>query len=56
MFNRSAYDNILYGRPDATDAEVHEAARRAEAHDFILGPARLPGPRPATTPISASAA
>ena len=37
MFNRSAYDNILYGRPDATEAEVHEAARRAEAHDFILG-------------------
>jgi ATP-binding cassette subfamily B protein len=36
MFNRSAYDNILYGRPDATEAEVHEAARRAEAHDFIL--------------------
>ena len=37
MFNRSAYDNILYGRPDATAEEVHEAARRAEAHDFILG-------------------
>ena len=37
MFNRSARDNIRYGRPDATDAEVEEAARRAEAHDFILG-------------------
>jgi len=37
MFNRSAYDNILYGRPDATAEEIHEAARRAEAHDFILG-------------------
>ena len=37
MFNRSALENIRYGRPDATDAEVHEAARRAEAHDFILG-------------------
>lgn len=36
MFNRSAMDNIRYGRPDATDAEVHEAARRAEAHGFIL--------------------
>ncbi len=35
MFNRSARDNILYGRPDATEAEVEEAARRAEAHDFI---------------------
>ncbi|MFK7836928.1 MAG: ABC transporter ATP-binding protein [Sulfitobacter sp.] len=35
MFNRSAWDNILYGRPDATEAEVFEAARRAEAHEFI---------------------
>ena len=37
MFNRSARDNIAYGRPGATEAEVIEAARRAEAHDFILG-------------------
>ncbi|MEE2861850.1 MAG: ABC transporter ATP-binding protein [Pseudomonadota bacterium] len=36
MFNRSARDNILYGRPDATEAEVIAAARAAEAHDFIL--------------------
>jgi ATP-binding cassette subfamily B protein len=36
MFNRSALDNIRYGRPDATDEEVIEAARRAEAHEFIL--------------------
>ncbi|WGW04610.1 ABC transporter ATP-binding protein [Tropicibacter oceani] len=36
MFNRSAMDNILYGRPDATEDEVFEAARKAEAHDFIL--------------------
>ncbi|WP_146584458.1 ABC transporter ATP-binding protein [Puniceibacterium confluentis] len=36
MFNRSALDNIRYGRPDATDAEVFDAARRASAHDFIL--------------------
>ncbi|UWR30012.1 ABC transporter ATP-binding protein/permease [Sulfitobacter sp. W002] len=35
MFNRSARDNILYGRPDATEAEVLAAAQRAEAHDFI---------------------
>ncbi|WP_239025532.1 ABC transporter ATP-binding protein [Roseicyclus persicicus] len=35
MFNRSAYDNILYGRPDATEAEVYAAAARAEAHEFI---------------------
>ncbi|MBY6159520.1 ABC transporter ATP-binding protein/permease [Mameliella alba] len=36
MFNRSAMDNIRYGRPDATEAEVIAAAKRAEAHDFIL--------------------
>ena len=35
MFNRSAYDNILYGRPGASEAEVHAAAKRAEAHEFI---------------------
>lgn len=37
MFNRPASDNIRYGKPDATDAEVIEAARKAEAHEFILG-------------------
>lgn len=37
MFNRSAYDNILYGRPDATKDELVASAKRAEAHDFILG-------------------
>ena len=36
MFNRSARDNILYGRPDATQDEVVAAAKAAEAHDFIL--------------------
>jgi ATP-binding cassette subfamily B protein len=36
MFNRSARDNILYGRPDASEEEMIAAARRAEAHDFIL--------------------
>ncbi len=35
MFNRSARDNILYGRPDATEDEVLDAARRAEADVFI---------------------
>jgi ATP-binding cassette subfamily B protein len=35
MFNRSAMDNIRYGRPGASDAEVIAAARAAEAHDFI---------------------
>ena len=36
MFNRSALDNIRYGKPEATDEEIYEAARQAEAHDFIL--------------------
>jgi len=35
MFNRPAMENIRYGRPEASDAEVYEAARSAEAHDFI---------------------
>jgi len=37
MFNRSARDNIRYGRPDATDAEVEGAARKAQADAFITG-------------------
>ncbi|SIS67110.1 ABC transporter ATP-binding protein [Phaeovulum vinaykumarii] len=37
MFNRSARDNILYGRPDASMEEVIAAARAAEAHGFIEG-------------------
>ena len=36
MFNRSARDNIAYGRPDATQADIEAAAKAAEAHDFIL--------------------
>ena len=36
MFNRSARENILYGKPGATESEMIEAARRAEAHEFIL--------------------
>jgi ATP-binding cassette subfamily B protein len=36
LFNRSIGDNIAIGRPGATLAEVEEAARLAEAHDFIL--------------------
>ncbi len=37
MFNRSARENILYGHPDATEDEMIAAARKAEAHEFILG-------------------
>ncbi len=36
MFNRSAMDNIRYGNPEASEAQVMDAARRAEAHEFIL--------------------
>ena len=35
LFDGSARDNIAYGRKDATDAEVEDAARRANAHEFI---------------------
>ncbi len=35
MFNRSALENIRYGRPDASEDIVFDAARRASAHDFI---------------------
>jgi ATP-binding cassette subfamily B protein len=36
IFAASARDNIRFGRPDATDAEVEQAARAAAAHDFIM--------------------
>lgn len=35
LFNATARENILVGRPGASDAEVEEAARQARAHDFI---------------------
>jgi len=35
LFDGSVRDNIVYGRHDATDAEVEDAARRANAHEFI---------------------
>lgn len=39
VFNTSVRDNIAYGRLDATDEEIEEAARLADAHEFI---SRLP--------------
>lgn len=36
LFNDSIFYNIQYGRPDASEDEVHEAARLAQIHDFIL--------------------
>ena len=37
LLHRSVRDNILYGKPNASEAEVIAAAKKAEAHDFILG-------------------
>jgi ATP-binding cassette subfamily B multidrug efflux pump len=37
LLHRSIAANIRYGRPGATDAQVEAAARRAHAHEFILG-------------------
>ena len=39
LFDGSVRDNIAYGRVDATDAEVRDAAERANAHEFVI---RLP--------------
>ena len=36
MFNRSAYDNILYGNPVASSDDVMNAAKKAQAHQFIM--------------------
>jgi ATP-binding cassette subfamily B multidrug efflux pump len=36
LLHRSVSDNIRYGRPDAADADMMAAAKRAEAHDFIV--------------------
>ncbi|CAN5317399.1 MAG: ABC transporter ATP-binding protein [Acidimicrobiia bacterium] len=37
LFHGTVKENILYGRPDATDDDVVTAAKLAEAHDFIAG-------------------
>ncbi len=37
LLHRSVRENILYGRPDANETQMIDAARRADAHDFILG-------------------
>jgi ATP-binding cassette subfamily B multidrug efflux pump len=36
LLHRSVRDNILYGKPAATEQDMIEAAKKAEAHDFIL--------------------
>ncbi|HSI43470.1 MAG TPA: ABC transporter ATP-binding protein [Methylotenera sp.] len=43
LLHRSVRDNILYGRPNATDEEMIAAAKRAEAHDFIIGLSDIKG-------------
>ena len=40
LFNDTVAYNIRYGRPDATDAEVEQAARAAHIHDFIMSTPR----------------
>lgn len=35
LLHRTVRENILYGRPDATDAQLEKAVRQAEAHEFI---------------------
>lgn len=37
LFSGTVKENILYGRPDATDEEIIEAAKLAGAHEFIMG-------------------
>lgn len=36
LFHRSIRENISYGKPEATDEEVIEVAKKAQAHDFIM--------------------
>ncbi len=36
LFHRTIRENISYGKPDASDDEIIEAAKKAQAHDFIL--------------------
>jgi ATP-binding cassette subfamily B multidrug efflux pump len=36
LLHRSVRDNILYGRPDASESDMIAAAKRAEAHEFIM--------------------
>jgi ATP-binding cassette subfamily B protein len=36
LFSTTIRENIAYGRPDATDEEIMDAARRAQAHEFIV--------------------
>jgi ATP-binding cassette subfamily B protein len=37
MFSGTIKENIAYGKPDAADEEIIEAAKKANAHEFIMG-------------------
>ena len=43
LLHRSVRENILYGRPDASEEELQQAINKAEAHEFIQGLADLAG-------------
>jgi ATP-binding cassette subfamily B multidrug efflux pump len=43
LLHRSVRENILYGRPDASEEDLQQAINKAEAHEFILGLADLAG-------------
>lgn len=36
LFHRTIRENISYGKPEATNAEIEEVAKKAQAHDFIV--------------------
>jgi ATP-binding cassette subfamily B protein/subfamily B ATP-binding cassette protein MsbA len=36
LFSTTVRENIAYGRPDATEDEIIEAAKRAQAYDFVM--------------------
>ena len=55
LLHRSVRDNIVYGRPGATEEEMVRAARRAQAHGFVATLGDLQA-APATTRTWANAA
>jgi len=55
LLHRSISDNICYGRPDATEEQIVDAARRAHAIEFIEG-SKIGTAAPASTRMSANAA
>ena len=61
LFRGSVRDNIAFGKPGASEAEIVAAAKAAHAHDFIMGfPARLRHAgrraRPASSPAASASA